>query len=176
MPASGLRTVRVVRGARADSTPAISSGGMPNSASRWRAAPMRSWSPLFQERQKFDLRTRPLGNEQIHDRRTPGNHITRCPGIHPRDEAIATRLDDGDVALIEFDRADGIEGVGKGAPLYACEADAEVLTDVLGSIVMPFRRGIPAFIGIPGHQLHVHVGRFLPGLSKCCSGLIGSYQ
>src|SRR6185437_5617266 len=105
----------------------------------------------FQEGKELGLRSDPFWNEQVHDRRVLGDYITGGPCIHSRDEAIGTRLDDGDVALVEPNGADRIYTRRKGASLNTCESDSEVLDegrvdfDTSGRVIL-------AFIGVPGHQ------------------------
>jgi hypothetical protein len=130
-------------------------------AQQQQALPGRLGQGLVLERahrEEFALRRHPFGQQQIRQRRARGDHVARCARIDALDEARGTRLHDADLAVVEQHGTHDIH-IGADAALHDLgRAQAQRLHRLrryaeAGTV-------LPVLIGVLGHQVHVHEGRF----------------
>src|SRR5439155_22998293 len=95
------------------------------------------------DREIFCLRTGPYRHQKVGERCTGPNQIAGRTAIDAVHEAGSARLDDGDVALVEIDRAGGCEARSRSTPVRYRRAQSECLdarridghTGLTGSLV-----------------------------------------
>ncbi|MNQ84777.1 hypothetical protein D3C85_999170 [compost metagenome] len=107
------------------------------------------------EREKLFLCSGPVRNQQVDQRRPGLEHIARCSGIDPLDEASGAGLHHGDLAFVEGQHTDHIQAVGQRSTADGDQAQAEVLGQ---AGVDSDGRAVRSAAGILRHQLHVHEG------------------
>ena len=118
--------------------------------------------------QIFGLRAAPFGQEQVRDRRAGADHVPGRSRIDAAHEPARTRLDDGDVALVEVDRAGDLEGRGKAAHLRRDDPQSQALPRGGIDGDRGGRAGASS-VRVSRHELHIHEGR-LAGLVELLVG------
>src|SRR3546814_6745037 len=101
--------------------------------------------------------------------RPPRSTRTDTPFPYPalfRSESGGARLDDGNITLVEVDRARGGHAARERAALRAHDADAQILH---ARGIDPHARLAPGLVGIFGDELHIHERR-LAGLVEVLRG------
>ncbi len=108
--------------------------------------------------QIFRLCARPFRHQYVGERGACPDHIARRARIDPLDEAASSRLDDGDVALVELDRTGRREARSRRARSRLRDAQAKRLR----AAWVDRHAGLAArrFVGIFGDKLHIHERRF----------------